>query len=139
MDYEYAPFVMNGALNGMETAIGPSPVVKLRTGARPGISAADSGTVLVPITAPADHMSDASSASKTRKGIWQGVAIANGDAGHFREYMLDGTTVAFEGDVSAEGGSGALGILVNGVPGIAIAIGDIVSIEAFTFNAANAV
>jgi len=91
---DFAIFVKNASLNAIETAIGTSPVCRIRTGAKPTAPEdADSGTVLATMTLPSDWMGDAASAAKALIGTWQdSAADADGIAGHFRIYQSDGTT-----------------------------------------------
>lgn len=50
--------VRNARLDSLETAVGASAVLKIRTGAQPATCAtADSGTVLATLSLPADWMS----------------------------------------------------------------------------------
>ena len=57
----------NARLDAIETTIGASAVLKIRTGAQPATCAtADSGTVLATINLPADWMAAASAGSKAK-------------------------------------------------------------------------
>ena len=57
----------NGMLDAIETELGASPVLKIRTGAPPAACAtADSGTVLATCSLPADAMAAASSGTKAK-------------------------------------------------------------------------
>lgn len=101
--------VKNARLDAIETAIGVSAVLKIRTGSAPGIGNADSGTVLATINLPSDWMAAASGGSKAKSGTWQDAsADATGTAGHFRIYASDGTTQHIEGTVTVTGGGGDL-------------------------------
>jgi hypothetical protein len=56
----------------VETAIGVSPVLKIRTGAPPAnCAAADTGTVLATCTLPSDWMAAASAGTKAKSGTWE--------------------------------------------------------------------
>jgi hypothetical protein len=125
--------VRNARLDAIETAIGASAVLKIRTGAAPADCAtADSGTVLATFNLPADYFNAAASGQKTKLGTWQDtVADAAGTALHFRLYASDGTTCHMQGTVGQ--GSGDLS-LDNTV----IAAGQQVTITAFTLTDANA-
>lgn len=100
--------VRNARLDAIETAIGVSAVLKIRTGAPPtNIADADSGTVLATLTLPLDWMAAAASGSKAKAGTWEDAsADASGTAGHFRLYAIDGTTQHMQGTVTATGGGG---------------------------------
>jgi len=134
MSLETAVAGRNAMLDALEVEIGPDAVLKIRTGAPPGIGNADSGTVLVPIQLPTNYMAAAAAGSKAKSGTWEGTATAAGTAGHFRLYASDGTTQYQEGTVSAAGSGGKLVLLVNGVPGDSIAIGDVVAIDVFFWD-----
>ena len=100
--------VRNARLDAIETAIGTSAVLKIRTGSPPtNITDADSGTVLATLSLPSDWMAAASSGSKAKTGTWQDAsADAAGTAGHFRIYASDGTTQHIQGTVTGTGGGG---------------------------------
>lgn len=76
----------NAALDALETSIGTSATLEIRTGAPPvDCAAADTGTVLATMTLPADFMNPASGSVKTKLGTWQDLlADASGTAGHYR-------------------------------------------------------
>lgn len=95
-------------LDAIETAIGVSAVLKIRTGAAPAnVATADSGTVLATLSLPSDWMAAASGGSKALSGSWTDAsADATGTAAHFRIYASDGTTAHLQGTVTATGGGG---------------------------------
>jgi hypothetical protein len=127
--------VRNAKLDAIETAIGASAVMKIRTGTVPtNIGDVDSGTVLATITLPADWMNAASSGQKTLNGTWSDTsADATGTAGHFRIYASDGTTQHMQGTVTATGGGGDL--TLNNT---SITSGGTVTITSFTWTEGNA-
>lgn len=127
--------VRNARLDAVETAIGTSAVLKIRTGAPPtNITDADSGTVLATITCPSDWMAAASAGSKAKSGTWQDVsADATGTAAHFRLYASDGTTQHMQGTVTATGGGGDME-----VDNTSIASTQTVTVTTFTLTDANA-
>ena len=100
--------VRNARLDAIETTVGTSAVLKIRTGAAPAnCAAADSGTVLATVNCPSDWMAAAASGSKAMSGTWQDAsADATGTAAHFRLYASDGTTCHMQGTVTATGGGG---------------------------------
>jgi hypothetical protein len=102
--------VRNARLDAIETTIGTSAVMKIRTGAQPAtVATADSGTVLATLTLPSDWLAAASSGSKAKSGTWEDTsADAAGTAAHFRIYASDGTTAHLQGSVTATGGGGDL-------------------------------
>jgi hypothetical protein len=127
--------VRNAKLDAIETAIGASAVMKIRTGTVPtNIGDADTGTVLATITLPSDWMNAASSGQKTLNGTWSDTnADATGTAGHFRIYASDGTTQHMQGTVTATGGGGDL--TLNNT---SITSGGTVTITSFTLTEGNA-
>lgn len=94
--------VRNAKGDAMETAIGASAVMKIRTGLAPANCAtADAGTVLATLNLPADYLTAAANGVKTLLGSWQDAAAdASGFAGHFRIYASDGVTCHMQGNVS---------------------------------------
>mgnify|MGYP002784315460 CR=1 FL=1 len=100
MALKYSTAVKNARLDAIETAIGASAVLKIRTGAAPAnVSDADTGAVLVTMNLPADYMAAASAGSKAKSGTWQDAAAdASGYAAHWRLYASDGTTPHAQGD-----------------------------------------
>jgi hypothetical protein len=128
--------VRNARLNAIETAIGVSAVLKIRTLAPPAnITDADAGVVLATLNLPSDWMNAAAGGSMTKAaGAWQDAAAdAAGTAGHFRIYATDGTTQHLQGTVSGTGGGGDME-LDNAV----LAVGQQVTITTFTLTDGNA-
>ncbi len=127
--------VRNAILDAIETTIGTSAILKIRTGAPPATCAtADSGTVLATVNLPSDWMAGASGGSKAKSGTWQDAsADAGGTAAHWRIYDSGGTTCHLQGTVTVTGGGGDM-TLDNTV----IASGQSFTINSFTLNAANA-
>lgn len=126
--------VRNARLDAIETSIGTSAVLKIRSGAAPAnCGTADSGTVLATLNLPTDWMAAASSGSKSKSGTWEDLtADATGTAGHFRVYASDGTTCGIQGTVTATGGGGDMTL-----DNTSIASGQAVSITTFTLTDAN--
>ena len=108
MAIQLSAAVRNARLDAIETAIGTSAVLKIRTGAAPAnVATADSGTVLATLSLPSDWMAAASAGAKAMTGTWQDAsADASGTAAHFRIYASDGTTAHLQGTVTATGGGG---------------------------------
>ena len=125
--------VRNGRLDQVESVTGTSAILRIRTGAAPAdCAAADTGTVLVTITCPADYMNAASGGTKTKLGTWQDTsADATGTAAHFRLYDSAGTTAHFQGTVGQ--GSGDLSL-----DNTSIVSGQTVTINTFTLTDGNA-
>ena len=135
MALQYSVAVRNAQLDAIETTVGTSAVLKIRTGAAPAnVAAADSGTVLVTMTLPSDWMAAAASGAKAKAGTWEDTsADATGTAAHFRVYASDGTTAHIQGTVTATGGGGDLT-----VDNVSIAAAQAVSITGWTITAGNA-
>lgn len=101
--------VRNAMLDAIETTIGTSAVIKLKTGAQPASAAtADSGTVVATISLASDWMSAASSGSKAFSSTPLEDASADnaGTLAHYRVYASDGTTCHMQGSITATGGGG---------------------------------
>lgn len=126
--------VRNAKLDAIETAIGTSARLKIRTGAQPAnCAAADSGTVLADLTLPSDWMAAASSGTKAKSGTWEDTsADATGTAAHFRLYASDGTTCHMQGSVTATGGGGQME-----VDSTSFTAGQTFTVTAFTLTAGN--
>lgn len=135
MALQYSVAVRNAQLDALETTIGTSAVLKIRTGAPPAsVATADSGTVLATLSLPSDWMAAASSGSKAKSGTWEDAsADAAGTAGHWRLYASDGTTAHAQGTVTATGGGGDM--LVDNV---VFAAGQTFTVTGFTITAGNA-
>lgn len=127
--------VRNARLDQIETTIGTSAVLKIRTGAPPAdVATADTGTVLATLNLPADWLAAAASGAKAKLGTWEDAsADAGGTAGHFRLYASDGTTAHLQGTVTATGGGGDLEL-----DAVALTAGQKVTITGFTLTDGNA-
>lgn len=110
MSIQLSTAVRNARLDAIETTIGTSAIMKIRSGAAPAnCAAADSGTVLATLSLPSDWMAAAASGSKAMSGTWQDTsADATGTAAHYRIYASDGTTCHIQGTVTDTGGNGDL-------------------------------
>ena len=108
MAIQLSTAVRNARLDQIESTIGTSAILRVRTGAAPANCAtADSGTVLATINLPSDYMSAASGGVKQLTGSWvDSSADATGTAAHFRLYDSAGTTCHLQGTVTATGGGG---------------------------------
>jgi hypothetical protein len=108
MTIQLSTAVRNARLDAIETAIGASAILRIRSGAPPANpAAARSGTVLATIALPADWMASAASGSKAMSGSWaDSAADATGSAGHFEIADSAGTTVHLQGTVTLTGGGG---------------------------------
>lgn len=127
--------VRNARLDAIETAIGVSAKLRIRTGSVPAsCSAADSGTILATIDCPSDWLNTASNGSKSLAGTWQDLSADNtGTAGHFRLYDSAGTTCHLQGTVTSTGGGGDMELSST-----SISSGQPFSITTFTLTDGNA-
>ena len=135
MAFQFSTTARNAALDAIETAIGTSAVLKIRTGTVPAdCGTADAGSVLATLTLPSDWLAAASGGSKSKSGTWEDAsADATGTAGHFRIYASDGTTVHMQGTITATGGGGDMTL-----DNTSIASAQQVTITSFTLSAGGA-
>jgi hypothetical protein len=135
MALQLSTAVRNARLDAIETTIGTSAIMRIRTGAAPAdCGTADSGTVLATLNLPSDWLAAASGGSKTKAGTWQDTAAdATGTAAHFRIYDSGGSTCHLQGSVTATGGGGDLE-----VQNTSFASGQQVTVTGFTLTDGNA-
>lgn len=133
MALQYSVTVRNAKLDAVETAIGASAVLKIRSGSAPAnCAAADSGSVLATINLPSDWMDAATGGTKSKAGTWTDAsADATGTAGHFRLYASDGTTCHAQGTVGTSGTD----MIVDST---SFTSGQSFTVTAFTLTAGNA-
>lgn len=132
MTMQYSVAVRNARLDVVESTIGTSPVLEIRTGAPPvNCAAADSGTVLATVNLPSDWMLAASAGAKSKSGTWQDIsADAAGTAAHFR--VKQGGTCHVQGTCTITGGGGDM-ILDN----TNFAMGQVFTVVNFALTAGN--
>ena len=134
MTLQYSTDVRNAKLDAIESAIGVSAILKIRTGAAPAnCAAADSGTVLSTIALPSDWMAAASGGAKAKSGTWDDASADSGSGttpGHFRIYDSGGSTCKMQGTC----GIGSGDLQVDGT----FTAGQDFSITAFTLTDNNA-
>jgi hypothetical protein len=118
----------------IETIIGTSPILEIRSGAQPAnCGAADSGTLIASMTLPSDFMVASSSGVKSKSGTWEDTAADNaGTAAHFR-LKTSGGTCKLQGSVTATGGGGDITL-----DNTNIAAGQKVTITSFSITASGA-
>lgn len=135
MTIQFSVAVRNARLDSIETTIGTSAIMKIRSGAAPAnAAAADAGTVLATLNLPADYMAAAAAGSKAKAGTWEDLsADAAGTAAHFRLYASDGTTCHLQGTVTASGGGGDMT-----VDNTNFAAGQAFTVTGFTLTDGNA-
>ena len=136
MAIQFSVAARNAMLDAIETAIGVSAILKIRSGAQPADCATgDSGTVLATINLASDWMAAASAGAKALSGlpVTDSSADATGTAGHFRVYASDGTTCHWQGSVTITGGGGDLTL-----DSVSITAAQQVNITGWTLTAGNA-
>jgi hypothetical protein len=135
MAIQLSTSVRNARLDAIETTIGTSAILRIRTGTAPAnCAASDTGTVLAEITCPSDWLAAASSGSKSLLATWQDLsANATGTAEHFRLYDSTGTVCHLQGTVTATGNGGDME-----VSNTTINSGLTVTITSFTLTDGNA-
>lgn len=135
MTMQYSTTVRNARLDTVESTIGTSAILKIRTGAAPAnCAAADAGTVVSTVNLPSDWMAAASGGTKAKSGTWEDTsADATGTAAHFRIYDSGGTTCHIQGTVTVTGGGGDMT-----VDNTSFASGQDFLVTAFTLTAGNA-
>lgn len=108
MAIQFAVDIRNARLDAIESTIGTSPVLKIRTGSAPAdVAASATGTVLATVTLPSDWMAAASGGTKAKSGTWEDTsADATGTAGHWEINASDGTTRKMQGTLTVTGGGG---------------------------------
>lgn len=131
MSYQLSTTVRNAMLDAIESVIGPSAILRIRTGAAPATCAtANSGTVLATVNLPSDWLAAAANGAKAKSGTWSdSSADATGTAAHFRIYAIDGTTCHKQGTVTATGGGGDMT-----VDSISFIAGQAFTISSFTLT-----
>jgi hypothetical protein len=133
MTLQYSTTVRNAKLDVVESTIGVTPILRIRTGAAPAnCAAADTGTVVATVTLPSDWMAAASGGTKALSGTWQDAsADATGTAAHFRIYDSTGTTCHMQGTV----GTSATDMIVDNT---SFNAGQQFTVTSFTLTAGNA-
>lgn len=132
MAIQYSTSVRNAQLDAVESTAGATAKLRILTGSAPADCAtAESGSLLIEITLPADWMAAAASGAKSKSGTWSGSATGTGTAGYFRIVDNAGTTCHMQGTCGL--GSGDLSL-----DNTSIASGQTVTVSTFTINAANA-
>jgi hypothetical protein len=135
MAFQLSAAVRNAMLDQIETTIGVSAILKIRTGSPPSdCSQADTGTALATLNLPSDWLANASAGAKAKSGTWEDPsADATGTAGFFRVYDSGGTNCHMQGTVTATGGGGDMTL-----DNVSINTGQDVLITGFTMTAGNA-
>ena len=133
MAIQLSTAVRNARLDAIETTVGVSAILRIRSGAAPAnCAAADTGTVLATVNLPSAWMAAAASGSKALAGTWQDLsADATGTAAHFRIYDSAGTTCHIQGTVGISASD-------MNVDNTSFAAGQQFNVTSFTLTDANA-
>lgn len=134
MALQYSVPVRNAKLDVIETTIGTSPIMELRTGTQPADCAtAASGTLLAQSALPSDWLAAASAGSKAKSGTWTLTGLASGSIGYFRIYDSGSPSAChIQGSVTATGGGGEMT-----VDNVSVAAAQIVTVNTFSLTAGN--
>ena len=132
MVMQFSDATTNAALDAIETTMGVSVTLEIRSGAKPAtVATADAGTLLATATLPADYFSAAASRSKAKLGTWTGTGLAAAGAGtaagHFR--IKQGITAHIQGSITATGGGGDMEL-----NNVSIANTQAFTVNSFTLN-----
>ena len=135
MPLQFSVDVRNARLDAIETALGTTPIMRIRTGAPPAnCAAADTGSVLATLNLPSDWLAAAAAGQKAKSGTWEDTsADGTGTAAHFRIYDSGGTVCHMQGTITATGGGGDME-----VQNVSFAAGQPFTITSFTLTDGNA-
>lgn len=135
MSVQHSTAVRNARLDAIETAIGVTPIMRIRSGAVPAnCAAADAGTILCELNLPSDWLAAASGGTKAKSGTWQDTsANAAGTAGHYRIYDSSGVTCHEQGTITATGGGGDMTL-----DNIVLAVAQQFTVTGYTLTEGNA-
>lgn len=134
MSMQFSTDLRNAWLDLIESIIGPSPILEVRTGNAPvDCAAVATGTLLATITLPSDWMLAAAAGSKSKLGTWSTTITTTGTPGHFRIYNNALTVCGMQGSASLEDLGGDMEI--NIVP---IVSGFLITVTLFTLTAPGA-
>lgn len=133
MAIQLSTAVRNARLDSIETTVGTSPTIEIRSGSAPAnCAAASTGTVLATVSLPSDWMNAASGGTMSKNGTWQDLSADNtGTAAHFR--LFQGATCHMQGTVTATGGGGDME-----VSSTSFTAGQSFTISTFTLTDGNA-
>jgi len=136
MAVQYSVAVRNARLDVIETTVGASPILTIRSGAPPAnCAAANSGTVIATLTLPADWMAAAAAGVASKSGTWSDASADNtGTPGHYRIHDSTGTTCHEQGTVTFTAGGGDMTVDVSG----SITAGQSFTVNTYTKTAGNA-
>lgn len=131
MAFQQSVALRNAALNAEAATIGPSPVLKLFSGAEPAnTAAADPPGPLATIALPASAFAAASGGSMTKAGVWAGTGSVSGTAATFRIYETTATTCHYQGAIPTDMTLDSVGNTVGS--------GQAITVNTFTVTKGNA-
>ena len=134
MAIQHSVAVRNAQLDAIETTVGVTPFLDIRTGAQPADCAqADAGTELEHMALPSDWLAAASAGTKAKAGVWSGTVDAAGTAAHFRIKETTDTTCHQQGSVTATSGGGDMEI-----DNVVLASGQTITVNSYVITAGNA-
>jgi hypothetical protein len=135
MALQFSVALRNARLNVIESTIGTTPKLYLRTGAVPAnAAAADSGTLIATIDLPSDWAGAASAGAVALINLpVSATAAAAGVIAHFRIKDSTGATTHIQGTVTETGGGGDL-IVDNDT----VEIGQTIQLTGYTLTEGNA-
>ena len=135
MSVQLSVSVRTARLDTIESTIGGTAVMELRSGAAPANCAAVStGTLLARDALPADWMAAAAAGAKAKNGTWTLTGLGAGTIGHFRIFEAGSPDVChIQGSVTATGGGGDMT-----VDNTSIALAQVVTVNTFTLTDGNA-
>lgn len=128
--------VRNARCDAIAAAIGPSPILRIRTGPPPAdCLAADQGVSLARLVLPVNWMAPASNGSVERLGLWQIIAAdETGTPGHFRIYDSAGVSCEMQGTIGVDP-MGGFDMVVSAAT---ITAGKTITVVSFTITDGNA-
>lgn len=133
MAIQLSTTVRNARVQAIETTVGTSAVLQIRSGSAPAAcSSADSGTLLASITCPSDWLTAPSGGTGALSGTWSTTGSNAGTAGHFRLKDSSATTCHMQGSITAAGGGGDATI-----DNTSIAVGQTVNVQSFNLTDGN--
>jgi hypothetical protein len=133
MTVQFSTATRNASLDAIETTIGASPTLRIRTGPPPANCAAvRTGTILAETVLPADVWAAATGGSKAlNAAVAEFNATGTGTAGHFE--VVQGATCHLQGSITQTGGGGDM-TMAN----TSLATGQPVRVNSLTLTAGGA-
>jgi hypothetical protein len=132
---QYSVDLRDARNDAIETILGASPILELRSGSVPATCAtADSGTLIASMTLPVDAFSASSAGVKAKLGTWEDPsADSAGTIGHWR-LKTSGGVCKVQGTATVTGGGGEIQLTTL----VVSAAGQPVTITSFSITAGGA-